>query len=158
MARMAHNLENSHMFCESVNVTMKTTIDFYHMTNLRYFVIKEKLWVDMRNSISDVGNWTIFCVSGGYWAIILRKCGLFWVGGGGCGVILFEWEWVGCTGHTGHCFRWVGFSGGGWNIVSGGWRCVEKYFGWIGVSWDKRRLVGSGGPLFYNALKHCMPT
>ena len=27
-------------------------------------------------------------------------------------------------GHTGHYFKWVGFSGGGCSIVSGGWRCV----------------------------------
>ena len=34
MARMIHDLANSHTLCESVNVTMKTTINFYDMTTL----------------------------------------------------------------------------------------------------------------------------
>ena len=42
MARMAGSLANTHTLCESVNVTMKTTINFYDMTNIRYLVIKEK--------------------------------------------------------------------------------------------------------------------
>ena len=33
---------SSHTSCESVNVTMKTTINFYDMKTLRYLVIKEK--------------------------------------------------------------------------------------------------------------------
>ena len=37
------HLANSHTLCESVNVTMKTSVNFYHMTTLRYLVIKEKL-------------------------------------------------------------------------------------------------------------------
>ena len=48
MARMTRDLPNSHMLCESVNVNMKTTINFYDMTTLRYLVIKEKfeyMWV-----------------------------------------------------------------------------------------------------------------
>ena len=48
MAGMACDLANSYTLCESVNVTMKTTIDFYDMTTLRYLVIKEKfeqMWV-----------------------------------------------------------------------------------------------------------------
>ena len=40
LARMALNLANSHTLCESVNVTMKTTINFY--VALCYLVIKEK--------------------------------------------------------------------------------------------------------------------
>ena len=32
MARMARDLANSHTLCESVNMTMKTTINFYDMT------------------------------------------------------------------------------------------------------------------------------
>ena len=42
MARMARNLANSYMLCEIVNVTIKTTTNFYEMTTLRYLVIKEK--------------------------------------------------------------------------------------------------------------------
>ena len=41
-ARIARDLANSHTLYESVNVTMKTTINFYNMTTLRYLVIKEK--------------------------------------------------------------------------------------------------------------------
>ena len=33
---------NSHILCESVNVTMKVTINFYDMTILHYLVFKEK--------------------------------------------------------------------------------------------------------------------
>ena len=42
MARMARDLGNSHTLCESVNVTMKSAINFYEMTTLRYLVMKEK--------------------------------------------------------------------------------------------------------------------
>ena len=34
MTRVARDLANSHTLCESVNVTMKTTINFYDMTIL----------------------------------------------------------------------------------------------------------------------------
>ena len=43
MARMARDLVNSHTLFESVNVTMKITINFYDMATLRYLKIKEKL-------------------------------------------------------------------------------------------------------------------
>ena len=33
---------NGHTLCESVNVTMKTTINSYDMTTFLYLVIKEK--------------------------------------------------------------------------------------------------------------------
>ena len=39
---MAHDLANSHTLCESVNVTMKTTINFNDVITLRYIVIKKK--------------------------------------------------------------------------------------------------------------------
>ena len=43
MARMTRDLVNSHTLCESVNVTMKITINFYDdMATLSYLVIKEK--------------------------------------------------------------------------------------------------------------------
>ena len=45
IACMACDLENSHTLwesCESVYVTMKTTINFCDMTTFCYFVIKEK--------------------------------------------------------------------------------------------------------------------
>ena len=42
MARMARDLVNSHALCESENVTMKITINFYDMVTLCYLVIKEK--------------------------------------------------------------------------------------------------------------------
>ena len=42
IARMVRDLANFHTLCESVDVTMKTTIDFYDMTILHYLVIKEK--------------------------------------------------------------------------------------------------------------------
>ena len=42
MARKARDLANSYTFCESVNVTMKTTINFYDLTALRYLEMKEK--------------------------------------------------------------------------------------------------------------------
>ena len=42
MAHMACNLANSYMLCESVNVNLQTTINFYDMTTLPYLVIKEK--------------------------------------------------------------------------------------------------------------------
>ena len=42
MACMTRDLANSHTLCENVNVTMKTAINFYDMTTLRYVVIKEK--------------------------------------------------------------------------------------------------------------------
>ena len=48
MARMARDLVNSHTLCESVNMTMKITINFYHMAILHYLLIKEKfeqMWV-----------------------------------------------------------------------------------------------------------------
>ena len=38
------------------------------------------------------------------------ECELFWVSGGGYGIIL-----------------------GGWVIILGGWKWVGKYFGWVGV-------------------------
>ena len=63
MADMACDLVNSHMLCESVNVIMKITINFYDMPTY--------------------GT-------------------LFWVGGGGWGIILDAWGWVG------KYFRWVG--------------------------------------------------
>ena len=37
-----HGTRFSHTLCESVNVTMKTTINFYDMTILCCLVIKEK--------------------------------------------------------------------------------------------------------------------
>ena len=39
---MALDLTFSHVFCEKVYVTMKTTINFYDMTTLQYLVIKGK--------------------------------------------------------------------------------------------------------------------
>ena len=36
------SLANSHMLRESINVTMKNTINVYDITSLRYLVIKEK--------------------------------------------------------------------------------------------------------------------
>ena len=44
---------------------------------------------------------------------------LFWVGGGGWGIILGEWRWLGN-------YFWV--SGGGWGITFG--KC-----GWVGGEW-----------------------
>ena len=38
---MAHDLANSHALCESLNVTIKATINFYDLMNLSYIVIKE---------------------------------------------------------------------------------------------------------------------
>ena len=42
MARVARDLANPHTLCESVNVTMRTTINFYDTTTLRYLMTKEK--------------------------------------------------------------------------------------------------------------------
>ena len=39
---MARDLANCHTLCEGVNVTIKTTINFYDMTTLRYIMIKER--------------------------------------------------------------------------------------------------------------------
>ena len=39
---MACDLANSYMLCESVNLTMKFTINFYDMAASHYLVIKEK--------------------------------------------------------------------------------------------------------------------
>ena len=78
---------------------METTTDFYDMKTLPYLVIKEN-WV-------DVGYWTIFCVNGGYWGIILNECWLFWVGG---------------------------VSESVWGIILRDWARVGKYLGWLGVS------------------------
>ena len=41
VTRMARDLANSHTLCESVNVTVKTTINFYDTANLSYIVIKK---------------------------------------------------------------------------------------------------------------------
>ena len=42
MVRNARDSVDSHTLCESVNVTMKITINFYDMATLHYLVIKEK--------------------------------------------------------------------------------------------------------------------
>ena len=33
----------------------------------------------------------------------------------------------------GHCFGWLGVSGGVWGIILGWWGQVGHYFGWVGV-------------------------
>ena len=50
---------------------------------------------------------------------ILSECGLFWVRGGGWGIILNGWEWLGCIRHY---FGWLGVGGNffGWVRVGGG--------------------------------------
>ena len=58
---------------------MKTTISYYDMTLLDQYMIwrprdQREIWVDM-------GYWSLFCVRGGWWGIILGECALFWVGG-----------------------------------------------------------------------------
>ena len=48
LVHMADDLANSNTLYGSVNVAMKTTINFHDMTTLRYLVIKEKfeqMWV-----------------------------------------------------------------------------------------------------------------
>ena len=47
MAKISHNLANSHTLCENVNVTMITTINVYDMTTIHYLVVKEfgYMWV-----------------------------------------------------------------------------------------------------------------
>ena len=58
------------MLCESINVTMKTTVNFYDMT------IKEK-----REQMWVIGpHFVLVAVSE---AFFLSECGLFWVGEGG---------------------------------------------------------------------------
>ena len=42
MARMARDLANYDTLCESVNVTIKATTNFYDMTALRFLLVKEK--------------------------------------------------------------------------------------------------------------------
>ena len=106
---MARDLANSHTLCESVNVTMKTTINFYDMTTLRYLVIKEKL---------------SRCVIGAYFVCVVVSEALFSVSVGYC------W-WV----EVGGALFWVGGVGGALFWMGGGeWGWVGHYFGWVGVN------------------------
>ena len=69
------------MLCESVKVTIKTTINFYDMTTLVYFVIKEKfekMWV--------IGPYFV------WWQLVRHYFG--WVKVGGA-LIWVGWEWEG---------------------------------------------------------------
>ena len=94
------------MVCESVNVTMKTTINFYDMTTLHCLVIKEKF------------EW--MCVIGPYFVWVAVREALFQVSVGYCG-------WVGVGGAL--------FCKGGcvWAIILGEWEWVGHYFGWVRV-------------------------
>ena len=47
LACMVCNLTNFHMLFESVNVTMKSAINFYDMTTLRYIVCQGEVWGDV---------------------------------------------------------------------------------------------------------------
>ena len=49
------------------------------------------------------------------------------MGGGGWGIILGVWGWMG------HHFRWMEVSVSGWGIILGGWGRLGKHFGRVGV-------------------------
>ena len=70
---------------------------------------------DQREVWVDVGYWTIFCVSGGWWGIICSGQALFLVS-------VSYFGWLGVDG----ALFWLG--GGEWGIILGGWGWVGKYF------------------------------
>ena len=116
MARMTRDLPNSHMLCESVNVNMKTTINFY-------LVIKEKfeyIWVIGPYFVWVAVSKALFWVNADY----------FWGGGGSGGVwgiILGRWGWVGVYG----ALFWVeGLSGVGGALYWGLW-VTGGDWGWV---------------------------
>ena len=78
MARMARDLVDFHTLCESVNVIMKITINFYDMATLPYLVIKER-------SLSRCGLLDhILCE----WRLMRHYFERVWVILGGWGIIL----------------------------------------------------------------------
>ena len=71
---------HDHTLCESVNMTMKTTINIHDITTLRFLVIKESYNLEIR--MLELEH--IFCE----WRLVRHLC---WVDVG-C------WEWVGMGG------------------------------------------------------------
>ena len=113
-----------HTLCKSINVTIKTTINFYHTTTLLYLVIKEKfayICVIGQYFVWVVVSEALFWVSVGYFGWVGHYLGWVGVSEGVRGIILGRWGWVGVN----WALFWVGGSG---------WENILDEWGWVGMS------------------------
>ena len=108
MVCMAGDLANSHTLCETVNVNMKTAINFYDMTTFCYLVIKEQF-----EYMCVIGSYFVWVAVNEALLFWVRVGYFVWVGGGVWGIIFGELSWL---GHSFVSVGWVGISGGelGW--------------------------------------------
>ena len=99
---------HDHTLGESVNMTMKTTINIHDITTLRFLVIKESYNLEIRKLELE----HIFCE----WRLVRHLCWVdVGVGSGG--------------GWVGHYFGWLKISGSVWKLFCvGGGR-----WGWVGM-------------------------